>query len=100
SPNGPWAGIDIEPNYFQTPLRGIHVNGVIGKGNKGPLTQIALNMADTNIPPEGGRYDCQITIDGVSDDSSRGAFEFWGGLTEILFLTDTFQLRTCAPRER
>lgn len=78
-PNGPWAGIDIEPNYFQTPLRGIHVNGVIGKGNKGPLTQIALNMADTNIPPEGGRYDCQITIDGVSDDSSRGAFEFWGG---------------------
>lgn len=74
-PNGPHAGIDIEPNGSFSMLRNIRITGLHGGGNDAGLFYVFLG-AITNTADD--PYHVDITVDGVSDDGSLCAIQLVG----------------------
>lgn len=77
-PNGPHAGIDIEPDSYKSKLNRIYIENISGSGNDAGLLYIALGLTDKDKIIGDPDYNVDILVSGVSDNSSRGAIEVYG----------------------
>jgi len=78
---GPHAGIDIEPNHYNSMLRGIVINNIQGSDNDGGLFYVYLTLTDINAPEIDNTYDVDIKINRIQDNGSRVAAFFVGAGT-------------------
>lgn len=69
---GPHAGIDIEPNGFNSKLNNIRITNLNGNNNDAALLMIYLGGCANNAP-ENAVYHVDITVDGISDTGSNAA---------------------------
>ncbi|MGL5581535.1 MAG: hypothetical protein ACRDCE_11310 [Cetobacterium sp.] len=74
-PNGPHAGIDIEPNGSFSMLRNIRITGLHGGGNDAGLFYVFLGAISN---PYTDPYHVDVAVDGVSDDGSMVAIQLVG----------------------
>ncbi|QCJ70842.1 hypothetical protein C9446_13890 [Providencia heimbachae] len=75
--DGPHAGIDIEPNIFNSVLDNIVINGLSGGDNDSALMYVFLGGCE-NGAPEGGVYHVDIKVNGISDLGSDSALQLTG----------------------
>lgn len=83
--NGPHAGIDIEPNYYQSQLNNIVINNMTGGGNDGPLLSLALLSTIRDYPYDLAPYPLNITVNGLHDNRSYKAVEMVGANNKLLY---------------
>ncbi|WP_322957970.1 tail fiber/spike domain-containing protein [Providencia huashanensis] len=76
-PAGPHAGIDIEPNSFNSVLNNIKINNISGKDNDAGLFYIFLGGIEKQYPV-GGVYNVDVTVDGLSDVGSLVGLQLAG----------------------
>ena len=74
-PNGPCAGIDIEPNSVNSILRGIKIERLYGGGNDGGLFYVFLGAILTS---PGDRYHVDIQVGSISDEGSGRSISLMG----------------------
>lgn len=97
-PAGPHAGIDFEPDSFKSALDNIVIEGLNGYGNDAELFYVALPLTAVGWDAP-ARYNVDITVNGISDDSSRGAIGLHGlaknagGYTGSIRLNDVKSIR-------
>lgn len=79
---GPHAGIDIEPNHYNSMLRGIVINNIQGGDNDGGLFYVYLGLTDENAPIADNTYEVDIKVNRMQDDGSWVAAFFVGAGTK------------------
>ncbi|MEZ2895466.1 phage tailspike protein [Providencia rettgeri] len=77
-PAGPHAGIDIEPNSFNSLLNNIVINNLSGGNNDAGLLYLYLGGIDNNNTGE--PYFIDIKVNGISDTGSREAITLAGNV--------------------
>ena len=79
---GPHAGIDIEPNDYNSKLQGIYISNIKGGDNDAGLFYVFLGAIET---PAANRYNVDINVSNITDSGSRGAAEFIGVNKDSLY---------------
>lgn len=82
-PNGPCAGLDIEPNDGSAILNNIRIGSLSGGSNRGGLLHVYLGAVTT--PTAVDRFHVNVDIGSIIDNGSRNAIRADGVNKDVLY---------------